>query len=149
MRVLLRGNNTPTTQHMPAYCTRTRETERAARGTVSRGKPRGLKVDKDLGGRVGSRTGNGSARARLPDGAWLSRPHTDPAVRWHTLIKQLGKDEPKAAEHEVLLYQLAGTCTPMVVEHGGAVGDIARSMRGVSAVPLVRSTQIRLLPSYS
>ena len=74
---------------------------------------------------------SGSARARLPNGAWLSRPRTDLAVeQWHNTRVNLGKDDLTVAEREELSYQSADICAPLVVAHGGTVGEVARSMGG-------------------
>ena len=75
---------------------------------------------------------SGSARARLPNGAWLSRPRTDLAVeQWHNTRVNLGKDDLTVAEREELSYQSADICAPLVIAHGETVGEVARSMGGL------------------
>ena len=92
---------------------------------------------------VNTRMGSGSARARLPDGEWRSRPQIARTVQqWHTEKAKLGKEDIDVKNRDDILYQLADICTTIMRQQRGVVGDVARSVGGGFAAPPIDPTQI-------
>ena len=86
---------------------------------------------------------SGSARARLPDGEWRSRPqNADTVQQWHAARANLGRQNLVAQTREDLPYQLADLCTTLMRQHRGAVADVARSSGGALVAPPIDPAQI-------
>ena len=100
--------------------------------------------------RPDTQRGYGSARARLPDGKWRSRP---PNVRtavqqWHAERANLSKENLDARTREDILYRLADICTTMIRQtatrqHRTVVGDVARSVGGALVASPVDPARIQ------
>ena len=76
---------------------------------------------------VNAQESDGSARSRLPYAETRRLTNTE---QWHVQKDRLGQEGLQSQEREELLYKLANTCTAMIAEKQGIVGDIARLIGG-------------------
>ena len=95
---------------------------------------------------VDARKSDGSARSWIPHGGTRRRKHTKHMVQqWHVQKDEPGQEGLDSHERKELLYNLANTCTAMIREKQGLVGDVARLIGGSLVAPPRLCTHIALL----
>ena len=115
-----------------------------SRGPAEQTEKRCPRVAQYMFGPADSRTGSGSARSRLPSGRSLSRSRAASLVKeWHAETKNLATVDSGPRGRQVVLYKLADTCTTLTRQYRGAVGNVARALRGALVGPPIDATNIR------
>lgn len=139
----------PAAPRLEVLCDTSREGPRldAPSHTTSRAEPR-LNAMRYTG-RVVPRKGTQRAQATAPRsvGGSARRPHNGGsrgtqeseriAASWHAKKATLGKTDIEQLELESILYELAETCTSLMFENTGRVGDVARALGGSMVKPPV------------
>ena len=86
---------------------------------------------------------DGSAQRPRSGGVRGPQSQSEKIASWHAEKATLGTPDQKPSERESILYRLADTCTSLMHDNGGRIGDVARSLGGFLVTPPVDPQHIR------